>query len=317
MVCEKPNKHLEDTDYIYWFERASWSLPQAIFLIQGFAPPSADWTDAQLIKAFPLAKRVLDEINEYGRSWKEDPGSWLHYLSNDITDSWVAIMSAWLPTSMAAIFDEEPDYNRFIGVMICDEKLALGDLVKYALRIGGKDVVGKADDYQAVLLSAASRLDIADGDTGALERKIVSAREFVDKYPRNRHPIDEQCSKWAEWIDDHPVLAAWVAQGGRDDQEEPDVAYSFARKIHADMLRNHNEFPDNFPHPDICGEGKVYRYLAKDNVSEEYWIDDDSRTVKDVAAKKNLGDLFIRYDHPAKAIPFRVLMKAFRSIKGR
>ena len=294
MVCEKPNKHLEDTDYIYWFERATWSLPQAIFLIQGFAPPAADWTDAQLIKDFALAERVLDEINEYGRSWGEDPGSWLHYLSNDITDSWVAIMSTWLPTSMAAILDEEPDYNRFIGVFVCAEKLALGDLVKYALRI--KNVVEKADNYQAVLLSAASRLGIADGDTEVLERKIVSAREFVDKYPRNLHPIDDECSKWAEWIDDHPVLAAWVAQGGIDDQEEPDIAHSLARKIHADMLKKHDERPDVFPHPDVSGEGKVYRYLAKHNVSEEYWINDDSRTVKDVAAKKNLGDLFIRYD---------------------
>ena len=189
------NDHLDDPDYIHWFKQPIWSVSQVIFLIQGIAPPQEDWTNAQLIKAFPTAKRVLQEIKEYDPDWGKDPGSWLHYLSNDITDSWVAIMSSLLPTSLAAILDEEPDYNRFIGAIICDEKLALGDLVKYALRIGRKNFVAEADDYQAVLLSAASRLDVADGDTKALERKIVSVKKFVDKYPRNPQPIDDECSK--------------------------------------------------------------------------------------------------------------------------
>ena len=311
------NDHLDDPDYIHWFKQPIWSVSQVIFLIQGIAPPQEDWTNAQLIKAFPTAKRVLQEIKEYDPDWGKDPGSWLHYLSNDITDSWVAIMSSLLPTSLAAILDEEPDYNRFIGAIICDEKLALGDLVKYALRIGRKNFVAEADDYQAVLLSAASRLDVADGDTKALERKIVSVKKFVDKYPRNPQPIDDECSKWAEWIDDHPVLAAWVAQGGIEEQEEPDVAHSLARKIHADMLRIHNEFPDIHPHPNVSGEGRVYKYLVEDNESKEYAINDLSRLPKDVAAKKGIGNLFIRYGDPVDAVPFTTLMKAFRYITGR
>ena len=201
--------------------------------------------------------------------------------------------------------------------MICGEKLALGDLVKYALRIGGKDFVAEEDDYQAVLLSAASRLDIAHGDTGALERKIVSVKEFVDKYPRNLHPIDEQCIRWAEWIDQHVVLCAWVAQGEFQEQGESDIAHSLARKIHADMLKKHDKRPDVFPHPDVSGEGKVYRYLAEHNVSEDYKINDRSRIVADVAAKRRLGDLFVQYGEPADDVPFTKLMKAFRSVTGR
>lgn len=313
----KATKPLTDSDYIYWFEQAAWSLTQAVYLIQGFVPPKEKKTDAEIIDTFPIGKRLLYEINEYGSNWDDTPGSWLHNMSSDITDSWVAIMSAWLPTSLAAICNEEPDYNRFIGAFVCDEKLPLGNLVKYALRIGEKDIVDTSDDYQAVLLSAASRQNIADGDTEALERKIVSAREFVDKYPRNLHPIDEKCSKWADWVNNHSVLAVWLEKGGSDSLDEPDIAHTLARKVYADMLKIHNEYPEIYSNPAICGEGKVYKYLAKDNESSEYRINDDSRKVQDVAAKRGLGNLALRYGNPPVAVPFTKLMKAFREISGR
>ena len=106
--------------------------------------------------------------------------------------------------------------------------------------------------------------------------------------------------------------------GGKGHQWEG-PAHMVAGLIRNDMLQNHETQSDIFPHPDNCGEGKIYQYLANDNVSGEYQINDDSREVAEVAAKKNLGSLVVRYQNKDKsdAVPFTKLMKAFREIRGR
>ena len=103
------------------------------------------------------------------------------------------------------------------------------------------------------------------------------------------------------------------------DYRSDSPAHIVALIIRNDMLKNHKEQPEIFPHPNGCGEGKVYKYLAQDNESDDYEINDEFRKVKDVAAKKGLGSLLVRYRHEdvADAVPFTKLMKAFRSFKGQ
>ena len=105
---------------------------------------------------------------------------------------------------------------------------------------------------------------------------------------------------------------------GKNHQGEG-TAHIVARLIRNDMLQNHEDLSDIFPHPDNCGEGKIYQYLANDNESDEYKINDDSREVAEVAKKKNLRGLVVRYHHEdvTDPVPFTKLMKAFREITGR
>ena len=113
------------------------------------------------------------------------------------------------------------------------------------------------------------------------------------------------------------VDAESLAKLDGKDYQPDSPEHIVALQIRKDMLANHDDKPDHFPHPDICGEGKVYKYLALDNESSDYQISDDSRGVDNVAKKRGLGNLFVRYGDEANAVPFTKLMKAFQEFKGQ
>ena len=115
------------------------------------------------------------------------------------------------------------------------------------------------------------------------------------------------------------VDAESLAKLDGKDYQPDSPAHILALLIQNDMLKNHKEHPEIFPHPDNCGEGRIYRYLADDNVSGEYKINDDSREVAEVAKKKSLRGLVVRYHHEdvTDPVPFTKLMEAFKEIRGR
>ena len=141
-MTTKTYSMLSDPEFIQWAQRNEWSPTEAIILLLGMCPPNRELPSEELCKLHEAAQYLLAMREEYGEIWSNHPANWTvsasEMMRSDIHPNWIAIYVGDFPNSLASMFGEQPDYNRFIAAVAFGHMLPLGELVRFAQCIGEK-----------------------------------------------------------------------------------------------------------------------------------------------------------------------------------
>ncbi len=211
-------KALTERECIDWSRRDEWTPTEAVFLLHGMRPSECELPHDKLRKQYQAAQLLLALPSVYGNVWSNHPANWTRFayekMRSDLLSAWVAIFVNAIPESLASIFDEEPDYCRFIGAVAYGHKLPMRDLVRFALCIGDKTGVKRGRNLEDVLAAMVTRLEIDASSLGESQNVLVDAGKFVELYPKNLFPLDSRCEYWGNWTKSHQEISQWLA--GKD-----------------------------------------------------------------------------------------------------
>jgi len=222
-------KDLTDLNYIEWAKIDEWSSFQAVCLVHGCILPNGGFSETDLVARFPDSQWYLkllknlqhrntlrqdDQIKrEMELAFPRTPASWVHQLAGSdvaVTETWTAIFPMSFLESLESIWGREPDYRRFIYVLMHDTPTPLGELVAFALTIGTNDLLDPPKEYGVVLSDVHSRLGKAARDIDSLPGKLVNPRQFIHCYPKESTDIDDRCMHWHEWLNIHGAIGDWL-----------------------------------------------------------------------------------------------------------
>ena len=211
-------KALTERECIDWSRRDEWTPTEAVFLLHGMRPSECELPHDKLRKQYQAAQLLLVLPSVYGNVWSNHPANWTRFayekMRSDLISTWVAIFVSEIPESLASIFDEEPDYCRFIGAIAYGHKLPMQDLIRFALCIGHKTGVKRGRNFEDVLAAMVTRLEIDASSLGESQNVLVDAGTFVELYPRNLFPLDSRCEYWRNWTKNHQEITHWLAGKG-------------------------------------------------------------------------------------------------------